>query len=90
MWTPPVTGDLAAHAGAKFTEPNDYPVANSIGVGNVDIEKMCEFLKSKNSLTQFARGRRSGKDDQIVRFGRRVGVVLGRIQRRGQADSACR
>jgi hypothetical protein len=33
----------AAHAGAKFTEPNDYSVANSIGIGNVDIEKMCEF-----------------------------------------------
>jgi hypothetical protein len=62
-------GDLAAHAGAKYTEPNDYPVANSIGVGNVDIERMCEFLKSRNTLTQFARGRRSGKDDQIVRFG---------------------
>lgn len=62
-------GDLAAHAGAKFTEPNDYAVANSIGIGNVDIEKMCEFLSTKKTLTQFARGRRSGKDDQIVRFG---------------------
>jgi hypothetical protein len=62
-------GDLAAHAGAKFTEPNDHPVANSMGIGNVDIEKMCEFLKSKNTLVQLARGRRSGKDDQIVRFG---------------------
>ena len=62
-------GDLSAHAGAKFIEPNDYAVANSIGIGNVDIEKMCEFLSSKKTLTQFARGRRSGKDDQIVRFG---------------------
>lgn len=62
-------GDLAAHAGAKFTEPNDYAVVNSIGVGNVDIEKMAEFLRSKNTLTQLARGRRSGKDDQIVRLG---------------------
>ena len=62
-------GDLAAHAGAKFTEPNDYAVANSIGIGNVDIERMAEFLKSKNTLTQLARGRRSGKDDQIVRLG---------------------
>ena len=62
-------GDLAAHAGAKYTEPNDYAVANSIGIGNVDIEKMCDFLTSKNSMAQFARGRRSGKDDQIVRFG---------------------
>ena len=25
-------GDLAAFAGAKYTEPNDYPVANSMGV----------------------------------------------------------
>jgi len=62
-------GDLAAHAGAKFTEPNDYSVANSIGVANVDIERMCEYLKSQNTLIQLARGRRSGKDDQIVRFG---------------------
>jgi hypothetical protein len=62
-------GDLAAHAGAKFTEPNDYAVANSIGVGNVDIEKICEFLLARKTMTQFARGRRSGKDDQIVRFG---------------------
>jgi glycine/D-amino acid oxidase-like deaminating enzyme len=44
-------GDLAAHAGAKFTEPNDYSVANSIGVANVDIERMCEYLKSQNTLT---------------------------------------
>ncbi|MFB3779456.1 MAG: FAD-dependent oxidoreductase [Bryobacteraceae bacterium] len=62
-------GDLAAHAGAKYTEPNDHPVANSMGIGNVDIERMCDFLKSKNTLVQLARGRRSGKDDQIVRFG---------------------
>ncbi|MFB3828448.1 MAG: FAD-dependent oxidoreductase [Bryobacteraceae bacterium] len=62
-------GDLAAHAGAKFTEPNDYPVANSIGLGNVDIEKFYEFLKARNTLVQFARGRRSGKDGQIVRLG---------------------
>src|SRR5512138_2174199 len=27
-------GDLAAHAGAKFAEPNDYSVANSMGLGN--------------------------------------------------------
>ncbi|MGE5488352.1 MAG: FAD-dependent oxidoreductase [bacterium] len=62
-------GDLAAYAGAKFTEPNDHSVCNSMGVGNVDIERMCEFLESRNTLTQLARGRRSGKDDQIVRFG---------------------
>ena len=31
-------GDLCAHAGADYSEPNDYPVANSIGVGGVDVE----------------------------------------------------
>lgn len=62
-------GDLAAHAGAKFSEPNDYAVANSIGVGNVDIERMCDFLKENRALVQYARGRRSGKEDQIVRLG---------------------
>jgi hypothetical protein len=62
-------GDLAAHAGARFTEPNDHPVANSMGIGNVDIEKIRDFYKSKNTLVQYALGRRSGKDDQIVRIG---------------------
>ena len=61
--------DLAAHAGAKYTEPNDHPVCNSMGIGNVNIEKMCDFLKARNTLNQVARGRRSGKDDQLIRFG---------------------
>ena len=41
-------GDLSAHAGAKYTEPNDYSVVNSMGVGNVDIEKLCQWLKSRD------------------------------------------
>lgn len=57
-------GDLAAFAGAEYTEPNDYPVCNSMGVANVDIEKMCDSLE----LSQIARGLRSGKDGQTVRF----------------------
>ncbi len=61
--------DLSAHAGAKFTEPNDHPVTNSMSLANVDIEKVCEFYKANNTLDQYARGRRSGKDDQIVRLG---------------------
>jgi hypothetical protein len=60
-------GDLAAHAGADYTEPNDYPVANSIGVANVDVEKYHDFLRSHGALTQVAEGRRSGKDGRIVR-----------------------
>ena len=44
-------GDLAAFAGAEYTEPNDYAVANSIGVGNVNVEKYGEFLRSHDALT---------------------------------------
>jgi len=61
-------GDLAAYAGAKFSEPNDYAVANSIGVANVSVEKYYEFLKSHDALTQYAEGPRDGKDGQIVRL----------------------
>ena len=57
-------GDLAAHAGAEYAEPNDYSLCNSMGVANVDIESFCENLR----LSQFAKGLRSGKENQIVRF----------------------
>ncbi len=68
-------GDLAAYAGADYTEPNDYAVANSIGVGNVNVEKYRDFLQSNDALTQYAEGRRSGKDGQIVRLdGRAVNL----------------
>ena len=60
-------GDLAAYAGADYTEPNDYAVANSIGVANVSVENYHEFLKSHNAVTQYAEGLRSGKEGQIVR-----------------------
>ena len=70
-------GDLAAHAGAEYTEPNDYPLCNSMGVANVDIESFCENLR----LSQYAKGLRSGKEGQIVRFegapkARGVGIHL--------------
>lgn len=61
-------GDLAAHAGAKYTEPNDYAVCNSIGVANVSVEKYHEFLESNQALGQYCEGRRSGRDGQIVRL----------------------
>ena len=71
-------GDLSAYAGAKYTEPNDYAVANSIGVANVSIDKYYEFLKSHDAITQQAEGRRSGKDGQIVRLdGRTVNLPAG-------------
>ena len=61
-------GDLSAYAGAKYSEPNDYAVANSIGVANVSVEKYYEFLKSHDALTQYAQGLRDGEDGQIVRL----------------------
>jgi hypothetical protein len=61
-------GDLACRAGAKYTEPNDYAVCNSIGVGNVSLEKLREFLEEHDALTQVAEGMRAGRDGQIVRL----------------------
>ncbi len=61
-------GDLCARAGAKYSEPNDYPVCNSIGIANVNIENYYKFLKSNDALTQYCEGPRSGEDEQIVRL----------------------
>ncbi len=60
-------GDLCAHAGAEFTEPNDHPVANSIGVGGVSMDKYCEFIQSFHAVTDYSEGKRSGKDGLAVR-----------------------
>ena len=62
-------GDLASFAGASYSEPNDYAVANSMGVGNVNIERYYDFLNSRDAIVQLARGVRSGKDGQIIRIG---------------------
>ena len=61
-------GDLSAYAGAGYTEPNDYAVANSIGVGGVSLEQYYEFLASHNAVREFSKGLRSGKEEQIVRL----------------------
>jgi len=61
-------GDLSACAGAEYTEPNDYPVVNSIGVGNVSMDKLHEFLLEHDALVQRAEGLRSGVPGQIVRL----------------------
>ena len=61
-------GDLCAYAGAVFTEPNDYPVVNSVGLANVSIEKLYDFLDNHDAVIQLAHGRRSGEDDQIIRI----------------------
>lgn len=62
-------GDLASHAGADYTEPNDYAVVNSMGLANVDIERYYHFLNSSDSVGQLAYGVRSGIPGQIVRLG---------------------
>ena len=68
-------GDLAAHAGAEFTVPNDYGSCNSIGLGNVDMDDYYAFLKKHDAVGQLARGLRSGKPDQLVRLsGRNVNL----------------
>ena len=62
-------GDLAAYAGARYTEPNDYAVCNSVGIGNVSIDKYYAFIKANNAVGHLAKGIRSGQPDQIVRAG---------------------
>jgi hypothetical protein len=61
-------GDLAAYAGADYAEPNDYAVANSIGVGGVNVEQYHKFLESHDALSEYSEGVRSGKAGQIVRL----------------------
>ena len=61
-------GDLAAHAGAACSEPNDYSVANSIGLAGVNVEAYHCFLESHGCLRELAIGRRDGRDGQVVRL----------------------
>lgn len=61
--------DLAAHAGAEYNEPNDYAVVNSMGLGNVNLERYYHFLASQDAVGQLAYGVRSGTPGQIVRIG---------------------
>jgi hypothetical protein len=62
-------GDLSAYSGADFVELNDHPVCNSMGIGNVKIEKLYDFLKVNNAAGDIALGLRSGKESQIIRLG---------------------
>lgn len=65
-------GDLAAYAGANYTEPNDYAVANSIGVANVDVENYYKFFESHSAVSEYSEGLRSGQEGQIVRVNGRT------------------
>jgi hypothetical protein len=68
-------GDLAAFAGAGYTEPNDYDVCNSVGMGNVDITRIYDYLNSRDDIFQLCYGTREGEDNKIVRIqGKMVNV----------------
>ena len=54
-------------AGANYTEPNDYAVANSFGMGNVGIDKIFKYLEDRDGIMEYAEGRRSGEDGRAVR-----------------------
>ena len=65
-------GDLAAFAGADYAEPNDYAVANSVGIANVSIDTYHEFLKQHDAVNEYCEGPRSGEPGRIVRINGRV------------------
>jgi hypothetical protein len=69
-------GDLSAWAGAEFVELNDHPVCNSMGLGNVNIEKLYAYLIKNNAVGELAFGLRDGKYDQIIRIGSESGYLI--------------
>jgi len=69
-------GDLSAYAGAEFVELNDHPVCNSMGIGNVNIEKLYAYLVKNKALGDLAYGLRDGKDEQIIRIGSEGGYTI--------------
>lgn len=69
-------GDLSAYAGAEYVELNDHPVCNSMGLGNVNIEKLYAYLMRNNALGDIAWGLRDGKEGQIIRMGSERGYTI--------------
>lgn len=69
-------GDLSAYAGAEYKELNDHPVCNSMGLGNVNIEKLYAYLVKNNALGDLAYGLRDGREGQIIRFGSESGYTI--------------
>jgi len=76
-------GHLAAFAGAKYSEPNDYAVANSIGVAGIDLDKVVEYVKSNGGAANLAYGLHDGVPGKVVRLDGprgegKMGVLEGR------------
>ncbi len=61
-------GDLAAGSGCEYDEPNDYPVANSMSLGNVSMEGYERFLADHDALSQRSLGVRDGQAGRLVRL----------------------
>jgi len=62
-------GHLSAFAGAKYSEPNDYEVANSVGVAGIDLDKVVAYAKANNGgPTSLALGLHDGVPGQVVRL----------------------
>jgi len=61
--------DLAAHSGAECPLLKQGSVVNSMGLGNVDIEKYYNFLAENDVVGQLAYGVRSGVPGKIIRLG---------------------
>ena len=61
-------GDVAAHAGAAYTDPNDMDAAASVGVGNVDLEKMFSYFQETGALVEYARAPRENGEEGLIRL----------------------
>ncbi|HLN19887.1 MAG TPA: FAD-dependent oxidoreductase [Bacteroidales bacterium] len=69
-------GDLSAWSGAEFIEMNDYSVCNSMGIANVNLEKLFTYLTRNNAVGDLTFGLRDGKEGQIIRMGSESGGVI--------------
>ena len=72
-------GDLAACAGAECVLPNEYSVANSVGIAGVDVEKYTQYLQENGGVSGITYGLRDGKENQIVRVGAPFHKVLSTL-----------
>lgn len=72
-------GDLSAYAGAEYTLPQEYSVANSVGVAGIDVERYTRYLQENGGVSGITYGLRDGKEDQIVRVGASFHKVLSTL-----------
>jgi len=61
-------GHLAAYAGAQYSEPNDYEVANSIGVAGIDLDKVVKYVEDNGGAGNLALGLHDGVSGRVVRL----------------------